>query len=672
MGESARGRSGAEQALALLGAALEYHVREDKPFWQEHFGRLELPIDEWPGQGSTFRVERGRVVRDWAVETGRRIPSRDVELAGRMLDASRVGDSDLVAGTNVEVLYDRPVPPVVRSLPDRAVRGAHSGGEIVDVRPETDLGDDATGTGGTADVVVLRERLRRDASEHDQLPVALSPGAGPGHGPQEQAIEEAATAALRSWRRGDGLPPGPATDILERRPPRLVSRGGLPSPGDHDDMVTTVEHALRDLDGSYIAVQGPPGTGKTYVGSHVVARLVRDGWRVGVVAQSHAAVENMLQAAVAKAGVPPAVVAKKKHDAGVPRGRGMPRRAGGPLDGGPGCVDTAGAGTAGAETADAPLEPPWQELSADALADFAARRPGGCVVGGTAWDFAHRRWPAAGLDLLVIDEAGQFSLADAGAVARSASRLLLLGDPQQLPQVTQGRHPEPVDSSVLGWLSGTEPVLPEELGYFLETSWRMHPALCRKVSDLAYSGKLDAHPVAAARSLAGVEPGVHHVPVPHEGNRLSSPEEAAEVVRQVRAMVGREWSDPGELTGAVRPLGQEDVVVVAAYNAQVHVVRRALAEAGLDRVPVGTVDLFQGREAPVVILTLAASSPHDVSRGMGFLLSRNRLNVAVSRAQWCALVVRSPRLTDYVPGDLEANGLRHLLDLGAFLRLTSD
>ncbi|MBO0609486.1 TM0106 family RecB-like putative nuclease [Myceligenerans salitolerans] len=640
-GERAELRSTQEQALALLGAAVEYHVREAKPFWQEHFGRLQLPVDEWAGRGSAFGVERGRVVREWGVEPGRRTPSRDVELTGRMLDASRIEDSDLAAGAAVEVLYDQPVPPAVRSVPERAVRGAHSGGEIVEVRSGSGAADD--------DVVVLRERLRRGAGEHHQFPVALAPGAGPGHGPQEQAIEEAASAALRSWRADRRLPGGPAADLLERRPPRLVGQGGLPALRDHGDLVETLERVLRSVEDSYLAVQGPPGTGKTRLGSQVVARLVADGWRVGVVAQSHAAVENMLHAAVVRAGVPADVVAKKRHDTGMPRGRGLPRAAAGATD--------------------EPLAPPWRELGADELANFCAGQPHGCVVGGTAWDFAHQRWPAGGLDLLVIDEAGQFSLADTIAVARSARRLLLLGDPQQLPQVTQGRHPEPVDSSVLGWLAGTEAVLPSELGYFLDASWRMHPALCRKVSELAYSGRLSAHPAAAERSLAGVAPGVGHVLVPHEGNRVSSPEEADEVVRQVESLMGREWSDPG--TGRAGPLHQEDVVVVAAYNAQVQATRRALAQAGLERVPVGTVDLFQGREAPVTILTLAASSPHDVSRGMGFLLSRNRLNVAVSRAQWRAVVVRSPRLTDYLPGDLEADGLRHLLDLGAFLRLTS-
>ncbi|GAA1863239.1 AAA domain-containing protein [Myceligenerans crystallogenes] len=645
VGETVAERSPAQQALAMLGAAVEYHVREAKPYWQEHFARLELPVDEWPGRGSTFQVEGARVTREWEIEAGKQTPSRDLELSGTMLDQSRVGDSDLAAGAKVQVLYDQPVPPAVGELSGRAVRGAHGGGEILDARE----------TATFQDVVLLRERLRRDVAGHEALPVALTPGAGPGHGPQEKAIEAAAATGLGAWTETGALPPGPAADILERRPPRLTRGGDLPPPG--PDMVATVTEAVRALDRSYVAVQGPPGTGKTHVGSHVMARLVAEGWRVGVVSQSHAAVENMLRAAITKAGVPAGAVAKKQ-DGGI--GRARAPHAGGA---------------------------PWQEVDAPGLAEFAAGGARGCVVGGTAWDFAHERWPAEFLDLLVIDEAGQFSLADTIAVARSAQRLLLLGDPRQLPQVSRARHPEPVNTSALAWLTHEEPVLPARLGYFLGTSWRMHPALCRKVSDLAYAGRLEAHDLTARRSLGDVRPGVAQVLVPHEGNRVSSPEEADEVVRQVRSVLGREWRDgAGRRAGApgagpgparepaavpARPLDQADVLVVAAYNAQVQTVRRALAEAGLDRVAVGTVDRFQGREAPMVILTLAASSAADVSRGMGFLLARDRLNVAVSRAQWRAVVIRSPRLTDYLPGDFEARGVRHLMELGAFLRLTA-
>jgi predicted RecB family nuclease len=645
VGENRGERSLEVQALAMLGAAVGYYQREEKPFWQEHYARLELPLDEWPGRRSTFHVERSVVLRDWGVEGRDRLPTRDIELVGRMLDWSRVDGSDLGVGDGVHVLYDQPVPPVVGELEARAVRGEHSGGVILAIREEPDAEQDDAPRG--RDVVVLRERLSGGAEPHDQAPVALAPQRGPAHDAQERAVEEAARAALALWDTDRTLPDGAAVDLLRRRPPRLVDtstgsgeRGGdLPGLGSGDDggfgLEAAVHAAVERLDHSYLAVQGPPGTGKTHVGSHVVAKLVGSGWRVGVVAQSHSAVENMLSAVVDKAGVPVELVAKKQRAKGIEK---------------PGT---------GAQ--------PWQELNSAELADFAASSTSGCVVGGTAWDFAHERWPDEGLDLLVIDEAGQFSLADTVAVGRAAQRLLLLGDPQQLPQVSQGRHPEPVDASALAWLAAGSSVLPDGLGYLLPESWRMHPDVCAAVSQLAYAGRLSANRVTTERSLDGVAPGVVHVPVVHEGRSTSSREEAAEVVRQVQDVIGRAWVPGGGHPS--RPLGPDDVVVVAAYNAQVHTVREALRAAGLGDVPVGTVDMFQGREAPVAILTLAASAPENVSRGMGFLLSRNRINVAVSRAQWRAVVISSPRLTDYLPGDLEANGVRHLMELGGFLRL---
>ncbi|WP_454860584.1 TM0106 family RecB-like putative nuclease [Promicromonospora soli] len=662
VGESRGERSLEVQALALLGVAVGYYQREEKPFWLEHYARLELPLDEWPGRRSTFHVERSTVLRDWSVVGRDRLPSREIELVGRMLDGSRIDGSDLGVGDAVYVLYDQPVPPVVGEIEARAVRGEHSGGVIQETRePDGERDDVPRGR----DVVILRERLSGGAEPHDQAPVALAPQRGPAHDAQEQAVEEAARAGLASWDANRALPDGAAVDLLRRRPPRLIDpstgSGQRPSTGpvgsgqgtstgpaqlgaelpelgrsDGDgglDLESAVLAAVERLDHSYLAVQGPPGTGKTHVGSHVVGKLVGTGWRVGVVAQSHAAVENMLSAVVDKAGVPAELVAKKQR----------------------------------AKGAEQPSGQPWQELSSTQLADFAASSSTGCVVGGTAWDFAHERWPDGGLDLLVIDEAGQFSLADTIAVGRAAQRLLLLGDPQQLPQVSQGRHPEPVDESALAWLAAGSSVLPDGLGYLLPESWRMHPDVCAAVSELAYAGRLSAHPVTTTRSLDGVAPGVLHVPVSHEGRSTSSPEEAAEVVRQVQGVIGRTWSPGGGRPP--RPVGPDDVVVVAAYNAQVHLVREALRAAGLGGVPVGTVDMFQGREAPVAILTLAASTPENVSRGMGFLLSRNRINVAVSRAQWQAVVISSPRLTDYLPGDLEADGVRHLMELGGFLRL---
>lgn len=616
----------AVRALSLLGAAVGYHRREGKPFWHGHYARLELPPDEWPGRRSASVVESCRVVRDWEVEPGRKTPSRVLELR-----CPPVEGSELRVGAGAFLLYEAPGPEVVGEIGPRAVRGCHDKVEITGVRRVSDGGRER-------DEFTVREAVGRGHAPHADAPSALSVNGFVRAGPQERATAEAASAALEAWRAGAdrGTPPadrlsaGPMTDLLQRRAPRVT--GGLPVPvvGDdgEPDVVAAVEEAVRRLDRSYLAVQGPPGTGKTYLASHVVAALVRSGWRVGVVAQSHAVVGNLLRG-VLRAGVPPEQVAKK-----------------------------ASAGD--------PEDVPWQPVSPDALQKLAATAGDdgdGCVLGGTAWDFAHERWPEGELDLLVVDEAGQFAIANTVAVARAASRLLLLGDPQQLPQVSQGTHPDPaVAGSALGWLADGHETLPEGLGYFLPASRRMHPALCAAVSDLAYDGRLHAHATAHGRSLDGVEPGVHEVLVPHEGRAVSSAEEADEVVRQVRAVLGRTWvGAPGEAGRQIEPA---DVIVVAAYNAQVWAVRRALAVAGLEDVPVGTVDRFQGQEAPVAILSMAASSPEEVPRGTGFLLSRNRVNVAVSRGQWCAIVIRSPRLTDYLP-----TSVRDLEQLGAFLRL---
>jgi uncharacterized protein len=219
---------------------------------------------------------------------------------------------------------------------------------------------------------------------------------------------------------------------------------------------------------------------------------------------------------------------------------------------------------------------------------------------------------------------------------------VLLGDPQQLPQVVQGTHPAGADASALGHLLGDADVIPPHLGYFMDQSRRMHPNVCEPVSRLSYSGLLHAHPTAARRGVAGLEAGLYLNEVDHEHNITSSPEEAAAVVDVVRSLMGRMWTD-GDHS---RALNDSDILVVAPYNLQVRVVRRALALAGYEEVRVGTVDRFQGQEAPVVVTTMTSSSAVDLPRGLDFLLSRNRLNVALSRAQAVAVIVCSPRLVE--------------------------
>ena len=345
-------------------------------------------------------------------------------------------------------------------------------------------------------------------------------------------------------------------------------------------------------------------------------------WRVGVVAQSHAVVENLFRDLI-KAGVDPARIGKK----------------------------------------DSPPDAAWQDVDKDDYAAFIATNDG-CVIGGTAWDFANdARVDAGSLDLLVIEEAGQFCLANTIAVARAARNLMLLGDPQQLPQVSQGHHPEPVDASALGWLVDGHRTLPEELGYFLDRSYRMHPAVCGPVSRLSYEGRLRSDESrTAARTLDGYPPGVRVLTVAHDGNSISSPEEAAVIVAATQRLLGSPWTDED----GTRELGQDDVLVVAPYNAQVLLLQDHFEAAGLPDVAVGTVDKFQGRQAPVVFVSMTASSIDDVPRGISFLLNRNRLNVAVSRAKYLSIIVRSETLTEYLPSTPD-----RLVELGAFLSLAA-
>jgi len=612
-----------DQALLLLAAALGYHRREDKPFWWAHFDRLTAPSDEWASSRDVLVADEVTVLRDWFKEGSQRSLRRELRLVGELATGSSLG-----AGSGVWCIYEAPLPEGLVP-PLGGVRQVSGTSTIVSV--ET---DDAG-----RDVVVVEEVLKKGLEPYAEVPMGVGPGSPVPTGLVEGALREVAEHAVRSLDGGAGsFPAQPALDVLRRLPPQLKADDRAEVSGDVDGAdrglpqvgsgkgayISAITDAVRRLDRSYLAVQGPPGTGKTYVAARVIERLVRSGWHVGVVAPSHAVVEHLLDKVV-EAGVPAYRVGKK------PQGD--------------------------------PSEHAWTAIGDKKQGKFLGEhKDHGCVIGGTAWDFANaNKIGRRSLDLLVVDEAGQFSLANTLAVSAAAENLLLLGDPQQLPQVSQGTHPEPVDGSALGWVADGHDALPPGLGYFLERTWRMHPELCAPVSRLSYEGRLHSEEDATtARRLEGLAPGVHVVSVPHRGNAVSSEEEATVVVEQVQSLLGRTWHDGDR----ERPLAPSDLLVVAAYNAQRALVEKHLRDAGVEGVKVGTVDKFQGQEAAVVLVTMAASSVEEVPRGMGFLLSRNRVNVAVSRGQWAAVVVRSPALTDYVPTTPEA-----LCELGAFIGL---
>ena len=702
-----------ELEAAMLLSMTNYHRRERAPFWREHIRRLEDGPTAWVASRDYAYLDRVQVLSVEHAHTLLNAPAEEEAFAAAMKEPTEVPDAPgwyRVRGAQVRLLRARleADPSLVIAPSDRAVFCAYEAGlspQIALDRMESQVNyfrasnpgervpAELAATGffgmrvlavaqdgfgaepeGSAEVaeepadefleVLLQERIRVKDEPHGALPS----GIGPGDPVSTATIEAALQADVHGLLfNGTLMPSDPvpgedsgasseseeapaapralpsvldaaasltgvksaSADLLFRRAPRLKKGASnaknaenLPLevdfPGSALPTVDAVHAAVRALDRSYVAVQGPPGAGKTFLASHVIARLVAEGAKVGVVAQSHAVIENLMSACCAREGFDVSRAVRLRGKSVTP-------------------------------------DAPWAEVSDSELTELISGE-GGLLFGGTVWDYvSERRVPAGSLDVLVVDEAGQFSLTNTVAAARAARSVLLLGDPQQLPQVSTGVHPYPVDVSALGWLSDGAAALDPRFGYFLGESWRMDSALCERVSWLSYDGALASAAATAGRTLQGVAPGVVSYPVEHAGCSVRSVQEAQAVVECVRELLGREWVPAA---GAEpRPLAAEDCIVVAAYNAQVDCVREALIAAGLADssgagVRVGTVDKFQGQEAAVVLVSLA-SSRVDSGRGAGFVLSPNRLNVAVSRGQWQAVLVHSPWVARSVPQDVE-------------------
>lgn len=470
--------------------------------------------------------------------------------------------------------------------------------------------------------------LRRKVGTPAPHPRALIPSRSIGNGPLRQALQRVADAVVVSGIDGPG-PYRAVRDLLLRRPPRTeppVTGDGLAAAG--EDATSAVARLARHLDGGCLAVQGPPGSGKTRTAAEVVVDLVDNGRTVGLTGPSHAVVANLLRGVLdeaARRGVE--LWASQRGDKGQALDHPLVRRR----DGNGAVVD-----------------------------DLAA---GAKVVAGTAWLFASAALDGA-LDQLVVDEAGQMSLANVVAAGTAARNLVLVGDPQQLAQPSKGVHPEGAAVSSLEHLLDGADTMPVDLGIFLDRTHRLHPDICRFVSELSYDGRLRSRPGCEEQRLGGDGPlagsGLRWAPVDHAGNRTSSVEEAEVVERLYRQLVGRVATDA---TGHEWRLGGDDVLVVAPYNAQVSLLAATLGPAAR----VGTVDKFQGQEAAVVLVSLATSSLTEIPRGMDFLYSRNRLNVAVSRARTLVVLVASPSLLAVRCHTLDqlrlANGLCRYVEL---------
>ncbi|HKO53374.1 MAG TPA: TM0106 family RecB-like putative nuclease [Polyangiaceae bacterium] len=456
---------------------------------------------------------------------------------------------------------------------------------------------------GAGEVLALGDdfvHLKRGPSMtgHPKALIAGGPIATKAHAARLLALARAILENSDSFRA--------ARELLARNPPRCGQTAGIPLIAEGEDTVLAIQRLALALDQSVLAIQGPPGSGKTYRAAEMIVTLVRAGKRVGVTSNSHRVIKSVLRA-----------VAERDKTLRLLH------------------IEEGGA----PDDANAPFE-----FSKD-YARVRARLSAGelDVVGGTSWAWVTDHLDQS-LDVLVVDEAGQMSLANVLAVSSAAQSLVLFGDPAQLDQPQKGSHPPGAEASALEHLLGDALTMPADRGVFLPETRRLSPAICAFTSRVFYDGRLEPIAGLDQQRIDGPAPfngsGLRFVPVEHRGNTNQSDEE----LNQVREIVSELLSGSAQFVdrkGAARALTARDILVVAPYNAQVTALRSHLPS----EVQVGTVDKFQGAEAPIVIYSLTSSSAEDAPRGLEFLYSLNRLNVATSRAQALVILVGNPALT---------------------------
>jgi uncharacterized protein len=558
----------AEQAGRwLLAGLLDWHRRDAKPAWWEYF-RLKRLSDE-------DLLEESAALADLTYE-------------------GPVGTEPkaIIARYRFPAGQDSKIHPGDADWVDRDTEKAP--GKVVAL-------DEVAGT------IDLRIGVRKTPPAHLNL---IEPGPF-----RAQPLPEA-LGAVADHVIAHGLP-GPgryraARDLLMALPPRVAGvAAGEPLRRPDEPVLDAAVRLARDLDGSTIAIQGPPGTGKTWTGARQILALVADGRRVGVTAQSHKAITNMLtklDEAAREAGRRVRVL-QRSDDVTINAGLPDVTLAGKPDEVGP--------------------------LMHAGRYDVAA---------GTAWQFG-RDDMAGAVDVLLVDEAGQMSLANIVAMGGATKSIILLGDPNQLPQVSQGVHPDGSGVSALEHVVGLARTIRPDRGLFLDVTYRMHPRVNSYISEAFYEGRLETAPSTARQRITIAdgtdELGLRFVPVVHPGDETNSILEAEAVADEIGGLLGAEWTDTH---GTTRPLRLDDFLIVAPYNAQVarieHTLERRFGSPGR----VGTVDKFQGQEGAAAVYSMATSSPDEIPRGIEFLYNLNRFNVAVSRARGLSILIASPEL----------------------------
>lgn len=547
-------RTEEQRARWLLASMLDWHGREKKAVWWEYFRLRDLSADdllhERSGLADMVFLEQAGGTAKAPIHRYQFVPQ----------------DTDIRTGDELRSVGGERFGSVTAiSLEKRTI-------DIKKRKDTADLHPTAIFAHSFVDTQVLAEALVR-LGEH----VAL-------HG-----IEGAS-----DYRAG--------RDLIRAMAPRLQ---GLPLQQHGESTLATAIRVGLTLDQSTFPLQGPPGAGKTFTGARMICALAREGKRIGITANSHKVIRNLLDEVIRAAGAEKQVIR---------------------------CVQ---------KVSDNEDDLPSLAFLKDNDDFLGALNAAGRVGGATAWFWA-RPDAAQCVDVLFIDEAAQMSLANVLAVSQSAKSIVLLGDPRQLEQPIQGSHPDGADASALDHILGSHATIPADRGLFLPETWRLHPEICTFNSELFYEGRLFSRPglekqhVKSTGRLKGA--GLRYLPVEHSGNQNSSREEADAVHGLVNSILesGTTWVNRD---GVEAIITLDDILIIAPYNAQVFELQ--------ERIPggrIGTVDKFQGQEAPIVIYSVTTSSHLDAPRGMEFLYSANRFNVATSRAKCVCIVVASPRV----------------------------
>jgi uncharacterized protein len=550
-------RSPEQHARWIMAHMLDFHRREDKVTWWEYFDLRDKDEDEW--------LEADKVICG-------------LEFVERVAKAR----------TRVTDRYRFP-PQSCRVRVDEELRdGDGKFGKVVAIDR------------GAGVIDILKAGSRTDEHPTRLFAFGFVPSA-----PLPDALERIGNSIANG---GIESPTEyrAACSLLLREKPRLNAFPFERAAGE-----STLNFAVRaglHLDGTVLPIQGPPGSGKTYTGAHMICAMVRAGLRVGITANSHAVILNLMGKVLKQAEA-------EKLEVRCGHKVGRDKQPAGDI------VQYSG-----------------NDLALDAL-----RARDIHVLGATAWLWASEGARDA-VDVLVVDEAGQMKMANVIAASNAANSLVLLGDPQQLDQPQRGSHPDGTEVSALAHVLEDHKVIPEDRGIFLAETYRMAPPICAFCSEVFYENKLTSRPELTVQCLAGAAPfdgaGLWRVNVEHTGNTNESLQEVEVVKRMVERLLapGTSWTNG---KGVTAPITAKDILVVAPYNLQVDALREQLDRFGISA---GTVDKFQGQEAAVVIFSMACSSPSDASRGIEFLYDLSRLNVATSRARCATILVASPRL----------------------------